>query len=203
VLGPLPLPLGIEEMYLSLAQPTPWGSGIAAGEMDQVYYRNQAPWPYRATDVVLSRAALRGFGSEPANWQGITGSSFTGPEGSPVAPVDLAAATDLCSFDAFVNSSGQLEVRWVALPQTGSVAYRLLRSPLVSPESKTVVATQPVAAAEAGAIALVQLIDADADPNQQYVYWLQTVAADETAQEVAFTTLRAELNQAFAPFVAR
>lgn len=203
VLGPLPLPLGAESGVLALAQPTPWGSGMATGELDQVYYRNEAPWPYRTTDVVLSRTALRGFGSEPANWQGVTGSGFTGPDGTPVAPVDLTAASDLCSFDAFVNTAGQLEIRWVAIPQGNAVAYRLLRSPLISPESRTIVATQPVSSAGTSVPSLAQWIDADADPSQQYIYWLQTVAADESTQEVAFTTLRSALNLSFAPFVSR
>jgi hypothetical protein len=203
VLGPLPLPLAAEEMALSLAQPTPWGGGLTAGALDQVHYRNEAPWPYRTADSVLSRKALAGFGSEPANWSSVVGNSFAVPDGVPSTPVDLATATDLCSFDAFVNDEGQLEIRWVAQPQNGTVAFRLLRSPLISPESRTIVVTQPVTTAQAGAATLVQLIDADADPEQQYVYWLQTIAGDNSTREVAFTTLRAELHQAFAPFVAQ
>jgi hypothetical protein len=202
VLGPLQLPLAANAMALTLAQPTLWGDGMAAGELDRVYYRNEAPWPYRAADSVLSRTWLGGFGSEPANWQAVTGSGFVAPGAAPTTPVDLAAATNLCSFDAFVNRSGQLEIRWVATAQRGTVAFRLLRSPLISPESKTVVATQPVTAAQAGIATLVQLIDADADPGQQYVYWLQTVTANNSTREVAFTTLRAELHQVYAPFVA-
>ena len=203
VLGPLPLPLAAEEMDLALGQPTLWGSGMAVGTLDQVHYYNEAPWPYRTADAVLSRAALGGFGSEPANWRSLPGSSFAAPDGAAGPPVDLSRATDLCSFDAFVNRDGQLEIRWVAKPQAGAAAFRLLRSPLVSPESRTIVATQPVTAAQAGTAALVQLIDADADPAEQYVYWLQTVAGDDATSEVGFTTLRAELHQAFVPFVAR
>jgi hypothetical protein len=203
VLGPLPLPLAAEEMELALAQPTIWGNGLAAGVLDQVHYYNEAPWPYRTADAVLSRTALSGFGSEPANWRSLPGSSFSAPDGAAGTAVDLATATDLCSFEAFANRDGQLEVRWVATPQTGTTAFRLLRSPLVSPESKTVVATQPVTAAQAGAATLVQVIDADADPQQQYVYWLQSVGSDNSTREVAFTTLRARLHQAFAPFVAQ
>ena len=115
----------------------------------------------------------------------------------------LAAATALCSLDAFVNRDGQLEIRWVATPQMGTAAFQLLRSPLASPESKTVVATQPVNGSGAGAATSVRWIDADADARQQYIYWLQTVAADGATREVAFTTLRAELHQAYAPFIAR
>ena len=203
VVGPLLRPLSSTEMSLTLAQPTPWGAGMASGELDQLHYRNQAPWPYQAADVVLSRKELRGFGSEPANWHAVPSGGLTPFAGLVDAPVDLASATALCSFDAFVNEAGQLEVRWVAIPQTGTVAFRLLRSPLVSPESRTIVAQQPVTNAGAGAASLTQWIDADADPHQQYVYWLQTVGDGDTAHDVAFTTLRVEVHQVYAPFIAR
>ena len=201
VLGPLPLPLAADGMALTLARPTAWGSGMVAGALDQVSYRNEAPWPYQPADAALSRLVLGGFGSEPANWQAVSGSGFAGPDGWSPAPVDLAAATALCSFDAFANKAGQLEVRWVASAQEGTVAYRLLRSPLAAPESKTIVASQPVSAGSG--LALAQLIDADADPHQQYIYWLQTVAADDSTRDVAWTTLRAELHYAYAPIIAR
>lgn len=201
LLGPLPLPLLAGGMSISLAQPTPWGDGVAAGELDHVYYRNETPWPNVATDVVLNRTNLTGFGSEPSNWQGVVAAGFGLPDGPAALPDEATARTALCSFDAFVNQAGQLEIRWVASAQKGAVAFRLLRSPLSSPQSKTIITTEPIAGAQAGAVALMQWIDADADPNQQYVYWLQTVAADDSTSDVAFTTLRAAFGAAYAPFV--
>lgn len=203
VLGPLPLPLVANGMALTLARPTAWGSGMAPGVLDQVSYRNEAPWPYQATNAVLSRLVLAGFGSEPANWQASVVNGFTAQDGWSPTPVDTAAATALCSFDVFVNDAGQLEVRWVATPQAGTVAYRLLRSPLESPDSKTIVATQPVDAGQPTGLALAQTVDADADASRQYIYWLQTVAADDSTRDVAWTTVRAEMHHAYAPFVAR
>lgn len=159
VLGPLPLPLAAEEMDLALGQPTLWGSGMAVGTLDQVHYYNEAPWPYRTADAVLSRAALGGFGSEPANLRSLPGSSFAARRMGLLARRSIRSwLTDSCSFERAVNRDGILEIRWVAKPQAGAAAFRLLRSPLVSPESWTIVATQPVTAAQAGTAVLMQVI---------------------------------------------
>jgi hypothetical protein len=128
-----------------LLQPLQWGAGLGYGEVDGVYYRSQGPWPSQGPNVVLSRALPAGFGDEPANWQAtsVTGASSLGA----LLPGTIApnAAADLCSFDAFVNAAGQLEVHWVAHALGNTKGFRLLRSPLSDLDAKVVVAMPPAA----------------------------------------------------------
>jgi hypothetical protein len=203
VLGPLPLPLTAQGVDLTLLQPTTWGAHWAYGEADGVYYRSQAPWPSQGTDVVLARTNLTGYGDEPANWQAI-GASGTGSLAAlrPGA-IDPDAPADLCSFDAFINGDGKMEVRWVAKPLGNAISFRLLRSPLGDLDAKVVVATYPAGSAvQADAPEHVQLVDAQANPSQEYVYWLQAVAADDSVRNVAMTTVRTPVTVAFAPYAA-
>ncbi len=203
VVGPLPLPLASPGMDLTLLQPTNWGTGWTYSEVDGVYYRSQAPWPSQGTDVVLTRADLNGFGDEPANWQAatVTGSGGLGmlPPG-PIAPTALA---DLCSFDAYVNAEGTMEVRWVAKPLGDSVNFRLLRSPLEDIGARVVVTTYPLGSpTESTMLEHAQFVDADADPRSQYVYWLQAISADNTVRDVALTTVRMPVTFAYIPHIA-
>ncbi len=203
VIGPLPLPITAQGTDLMLLMLTRWNGNWAFGEVDGVRYRNQPPWPLLAPNLVLRRIALDGFGDEPANWQAAPANQVSNLDGLPAAAADPAATAQLCSFDAFVNRSGQVEIRWVAAPLGDTTGFRLLRSPLSDLEAKAVVATQMKTDAQGQTPALIQFVDADADPQQQYVYWLQTVAADDSAHDVALTTVRSEVHFAYAPFIGR
>jgi hypothetical protein len=203
VLGPLPLPLTGQGMDLALLQPVAWGMSGAFAQLDGVSYRSTAPWPPQVTGVVLTRIDPAGFGDEPRNWQA---SSVTGSGGlAALTPGTLApnAPADLCSFDAFINAKGQLEVRWVAEPLSGTVGFRLLRSPIDDLSTRVLVATYPAGnIAETSVPDHVQVVDAQADPQKKYIYWLQGVTADDSVREVAMTTVRPNVTFAFAPYVA-
>jgi hypothetical protein len=203
VLGPLALPLGGQGMDLRLLQQAPWGGGWSFAEVDRVEYRSQAPWPSQGAGVVLARNDLQGFGAEPANWRAVTLTGAGGLAGMPPGVLPLGAAADVCSFDAFVNAGGNLEVRWVARPLRDTVSFRLLRSPIDEPGAKVVLATEPAAEVEEqSGPAHTQFVDAQADPSRTYVYWLQAVAADNTARDVAVTGVRTRVTLSFAPYIA-
>ncbi len=203
VAGPLPRALASPGMDLMLLQPTNWGPGWTYGEVDGVYYRSQAPWPSQGTDVVLTRINLNGFGDEPANWQATSLFGSSGIGMLPPGPIAEDAAADLCSFDAYVNTDGSLEVRWVAKPLGNAVNFRLLRSPLDDVGARVVVATYPAESTTEGAtLEHAQLVDTEANPSQQYVYWLQAVAADNSVQDVAMTTVRTPVTFAYSPYIA-
>jgi hypothetical protein len=202
VIGPLARGLNANGFDLALLQPFAWGEGWSYGTVDRVHYRNEVPWPRRAPNVVMTRIALDGFGSEPTNWQGRSiggASSLDGLQGGVLAP---NAAADLCSFDVVVNGSGKLEVRWVAKPLGKTVGFRLLRSPLDDPDAKVVVATRPaVAAPDSGVPDLVQLVDGEADPQGRYIYWLQSVEEGDKTRDVALTTIRAQVGMSYLPII--
>jgi hypothetical protein len=203
VLGPLPLLLSSQGTDLVVMQPIPWGTAGAFAELDGVHYRSQAPWPPQVTGIVLTRTDLTGFGDEPRNWQ-VTTTTESGNLGALV-PGKIApnAPADLCSFDAFVNGSGQLEVRWVAKPMNGTVGFRLLRSPIDDLSARTLVAAYPAGNAAEGATPdHAQVIDVQANPQNQYVYWLQGVAADDSVREVAMTMVRPTVTFSYAPYIA-
>lgn len=203
VVGPLPLPLAGPGMDLTLLQPTSWGAGWTYGEVDGVYYRSQAPWPSQGADVVLTRTNLSGFGDEPANWQANAVAGAGGIGMLPPGPIAPTAPADLCSFDAYVNADGAMEVRWVAKPRGDSVNFRLLRSPLDDMGARVVVTTYPVGSqAEGATLEHAQFVDAEVDPRQQYVYWLQAVTADNSVRDVALTTVRKPVTFAYSPFIA-
>ena len=203
VLGPFQLSLANQGMDLTLLQPTKWGERWAYAEVDGVYYRSQAPWPSQGTDIILTRTNLAGFGDEPSNWQASAMVGSGGLGALPPGTIDPSAPADLCSFDAFINSDGEMEVRWVAKPMGSVVSFRLVRSPLDDLGARVVVATYPAdATAQGDSLEHVQLVDAQANPNQQYVYWLQAVAADNSVRDVALTTVRTPVTLAFVPFVA-
>jgi hypothetical protein len=202
VIGPLPHGLNARALNLALLQPFAWGPTWSYGTVDRVHYRNEAPWPQQGPNVVVTRIALDGFGGEPANWQGNTIAGASSLDGLLPGVLAPNAPADLCSFDAFVNNSGQLEVRWVAKPLGKTVGFRLLRSPLDDPEAKVVVATRPaVTAPDNGVPDLVQLVDREADPEGKYVYWLQSVDAGDKTRDVALTTVRAQVSMAYLPVV--
>ena len=203
VVGPLPLPVTGPGMDLTLLQPTNWGAGWTYGEVDGVYYRSQAPWPSQGTDVVLTRTNLNGFGDEPANWQAATVTGSSGIGMLPPGPIAPTAPADLCSFDAYVNAEGTLEVRWAAKPLGDSVNFRLLRSPLDDMGARVVVTTYPVGSQTEGTtLESAQFVDADADPRSQYVYWLQAVGADNSVRDVALTTVRMPVTFSYTPYIA-
>jgi hypothetical protein len=171
--------------------------------VDGVHYRSQAPWPSQGADVVLTRTNLTGFGNEPANWQATSLAGAGGLATLPPGIIDSNAPADLCSFDAFVNGSGEIEVRWVAKPLGDAVSFRLVRSPLDDLGATVLVATYPTSSTAQGAAPEhVQLVDAQANPSQKYVYWLQAVAADDSVRDVALTTVRTPVTFAFVPFAA-
>lgn len=204
VLGPLPLSLASEAMDLSLLQPTKWGAGLGYGEVDGVYYRSQGPWPSQGPNLVLVRTMLDGFGDEPANWQATSVSGTSSLDALLPGTIVPTAVADLCSFDAFISAAGQLEVHWVAQPLGDTVGFRLLRSPLSDLSSMVVVAMHPVEVDTQQSIPkIIQVVDSSADPQQQYIYWLEAVASDQTTRPVAMTTIRPDVHLAYAPFIGQ
>jgi hypothetical protein len=203
VLGPLALPLGSQGMDLTLLQPTPWGNGWSFAQVDSVEYRAQAPWPSQGAGAVLVRNDLQGFGAEPSNWRTVMLVGAGGLTALASGVLPLGAAADVCSFDAFVNGDDKLEVRWVARPLRDTVSFRLLRSPVDDLAAKVVLATAPAAEVEEqDGPAHEQFIDAQAEPNRTYVYWLQAVAADNSVRDVAMTSVRTPVTLSFAPYIA-
>ena len=97
------------------------------------------------SDIVLTRTNLAGFGDEPSNWQASAVFGAGGLGALQPGTIDPSAPADLCSFDAFINSEGVMEVRWVAKPLSNVVSFRLVRSPLDDLGAKVVVATYPAA----------------------------------------------------------
>ena len=66
-----------------------------------------------------------------------------------------------------------------------------------------VIATYPAGSTAGGTtFEHVQLVDAQANPSQKYVYWLQAVAADNSVRDVALTTVRTPVTFAFTPYIA-
>jgi hypothetical protein len=91
----------------------------------------------------------------------------------------------------------------VAKPLGNAVNFRLLRSPLDDIGARVVIATYPAGSmAEGMTFEHVQLVDAQANPSQQYVYWLQVVAADNSVRDVALTTVRTPVTFTFTPYIA-
>jgi hypothetical protein len=207
VLGPLPLPLANQGMDLMLLRPMTFGASRAYGEVDSVYYRSQAPWPPLVADVVLTRKELAGFSDEPLNWQVSTVEGLSGLAALQPGTLAPNAPADLCSFDAFVNSLGQLEVRWVAKPLGNTVGFRLLRAPLDDLETRIVVASYPAAETDQSVAQVsspdhVQVVDGQADPLKKYVYWLQGMKSDGSAHDIAMTTVRPKVTLTYVPYVA-
>lgn len=198
VTGPLALPLADQAVDLMLLRPIDWGAngGWAPASTDELDYRNAAPWPTIGADLVLLRTAPQGFGSEPTTWQ-------AGPASAAedVAPTAYSA---VCAFDVFLNTDQQMEIQWAATASATAIGYRLLRSTVDDPAHRELIAPQvSVAQTHDGLPALYKTIDATAAQDQDYLYWLQAIEADQSVVDLAFTAPRSVFHQINAPVVAR
>ena len=199
VVGPFPIALSDGGMTVSLRRPIVWGGLWQYAPVDTVSYLAAAPWPATpANGSMLVRLAPDLYGNDPANWR--TGLDDLAEPVSPPSPDQIR----LCSFDAFVNQDGQMEVRWVTAPELSSHAYHLWRSTTGERATAELVLTQQAVVDAAGSSAALHAwVDQAAQPSDSLFYWLEVVDENGSAYDLAFTTPRAKVNFVYVPLATR
>ncbi len=186
---------------LTLAQPTPLGQTAWRLATRSAFPSQRSPWPYRTATPSLRRAARwAGLAANRPTGRQATGSSFAGRPATPAAPVDrprprtCAASTPLSTPTASWRSLG-------GNAQAGALAPSAVAQRRADFDRITDDVSAAAGDGGAGRRRHPGAVDRRRRRSGQraYVYWLQTVAGDDATRDVAFTTLRAELHQAFSP----
>jgi hypothetical protein len=205
VLGPLPLALDDQGQRLALERPLPPdGEGLLPyAVVDELSYTNLTPWP-RADEpgVSLERLRLDAYGDDPLNWRrGL-------PENNVIQPAGGGPVIDLCSFEAYINDEEGLTVHWVTRSEqnvTGFLLYRSADGRREHAEQVTDSAVPVVGSMSTGGD--YRWLDPAAAPTGKalppYTYWLVATGAAGESADLAFTSVRARLQQSYLPFVYR
>lgn len=204
VLGPLPLPLADQGQRLALERPLPPDAEgvIPYVVVDELAYSNLTPWP-RAGEpgASLARLDLTGYGDDPLNWRrGLR-------ENRVIQPAGTGPVVDLCSFEAFVDADTGLTVRWVTRSEQNVAGFLLYRSADGQREHAELVMDNAVGV-EGGATTGgdYQWLDAAANGSgtaASYTYWLVAAGPEGELVDLAFTSVRPQLQRAYLPFVYR
>ncbi len=162
--------------------------------VDEVRVASAAELAQTPGATAWQRVAPDAFGLDRRQWHAT---------GDPLVPGDAAAdgPISLCSFDAFHNRAGQMQIEWVARALPAGAHFSLWRG-MDFDRSRAALVAGDVQGAATGDTSTFTWIDAGLPTAQQPVYWLQ-VTTDAGTVDLAMTTPRVESTVIFAPWIAR
>lgn len=205
VLGPLPLTLADDGQHLALERPLPPDDDglIPYAVVDELSYTNLTPWPLAGEPgAVLERLRPDGYGDDPLNWR------RGQVEHGVIQPAGSGPVVDLCSFEAYIDEEEGLTIRWVTRNEQNVTGFLLYRS-LDGHRENAGQVTGGLIAVEGSTTTggdyhwLDAVSDTAGNGAPSYTYWLVAAGLDGELVDLAFTSVRPRVQQAYLPFVYR
>jgi hypothetical protein len=183
VVGPFAGRLDNAGDRIALLAPEPPNQGT--GEVpyvvaDEVKYLPTLPWPEppNGQGPALTRRQLQGFGQEPQNWDDGT------------LPLEEGPFVAISRKSVLPAGGGARRIVWSTPFEWRLTGFTLWRAPAGSPRSAAVAVGGAVQAHNSRHLAAeYTIIDALADPNSAYTYWLEAQSA--SAETLPLATLSA------------
>jgi hypothetical protein len=183
VVGPFDGTLDRGGERIALLSPEPPNQGtdeVPYVVMDEVKYGTELPWPTEANGQgpALTRSAPAGFGQEPKHWS------------DGALPLEKGPFVTLKSRAVLPAGGGARRIVWSTAFEWRLTGFTLWRAPAGSPRSAAVAVGGAVQARNSRHLAAeYTIIDALADSNSAYTYWLEAQSA--TAETLTLATLSA------------
>lgn len=195
VTGAVPLGIPAQGGTLRLLAQTPGVNGQATTRLvDEIRFAGAATLALTPGASYWQRSTPDAFGLDLRQWQAA---------GEPLVAGDAAddGPVSLCSFDAFRDATGAMQIEWVARAFPEGAHFALWRG-LDFDRSRAEMVAGDVQGAAAGDTATFTWTDDGLPAGQRPVYWLQ-VTTDGGATDIAMTAPRFESTVIFTPLIAR